>query len=167
MQVPLSHCDLARLVAAFPEQPLLNWVRLAPIEAEDPDAVRLENSWHQLCLRNRGPEAGCVFLKDQRCSIYEHRPSACRTWPLDLNAKGKLEISPAHQLLYTTACDKTPFKEHQAFKAALAANVEEFKAYRRLIKQWNTQTQDKPGNQTFEAFWAFLRPFATREPELL
>lgn len=167
MQVPLNHFDLAHLLEAFPEQSLLNWVRLAPIEAEDPDAVRLEKSWRQLCLRNLGPEAGCVFLKENSCSIYEHRPSACRTWPLDLNAKGQLGVSPAHHLLYTTACDKTPLKETQPFKRALEENADAFQAYRRLVKQWNLQSKDKPEKQNFEAFWAFLKPFASPQPELL
>ncbi|MGE3727187.1 MAG: YkgJ family cysteine cluster protein [Candidatus Sericytochromatia bacterium] len=167
MIVPLNHFDLARLHQAFPNQSLLNWVRLAPIEPEDPDAVRLEKSWRQLCLRNRGPEEGCVFLKDNSCSIYQQRPSACRTWPLDLNAKGQLEVSPAHHLLYTTACDKTPFKEARPIQRALRENVEEFKAYRRLLKQWNALCKDKPEKQHFEDLWAFLKPFASAQPELL
>jgi uncharacterized protein len=26
-------------------------------------------------------EGGCVFMKDEKCSIYEARPEQCRTWP--------------------------------------------------------------------------------------
>jgi Fe-S-cluster containining protein len=30
-------------------------------------------------LRDSGPE--CRFLEDNRCSVYEGRPTQCRTWP--------------------------------------------------------------------------------------
>ncbi|TVQ77472.1 MAG: YkgJ family cysteine cluster protein [Bradymonadales bacterium] len=28
-----------------------------------------------------GEDGNCVFLKDRRCSVYEGRPTQCRTWP--------------------------------------------------------------------------------------
>lgn len=28
-----------------------------------------------------GPHSACQFLKDKRCSIYEVRPTQCKTWP--------------------------------------------------------------------------------------
>ncbi len=34
--------------------------------------------WHLKEDKNR---ADCMFLKDKRCSVYEARPSQCRTWP--------------------------------------------------------------------------------------
>lgn len=36
------------------------------------------------------PNSDCTFLKDKRCSVYEGRPTQCRTWPFwpeILNAK--------------------------------------------------------------------------------
>lgn len=36
------------------------------------------------------PDADCHFLKDKRCTVYEGRPSQCRTWPFwpdNMNAK--------------------------------------------------------------------------------
>ena len=30
-------------------------------------------------LKDSGPD--CVFLEDKRCSVYEGRPTQCRTWP--------------------------------------------------------------------------------------
>ena len=38
----------------------------------------------------RNPEDDCVFLKGTRCSVYEGRPTQCRTWPFwpeNMNAK--------------------------------------------------------------------------------
>jgi Fe-S-cluster containining protein len=28
-----------------------------------------------------GPTEDCVFLKDKKCSVYQGRPTQCRTWP--------------------------------------------------------------------------------------
>ena len=38
----------------------------------------------------KNPEADCSFLNGKRCSVYEARPSQCRTWPFwpeNMNAK--------------------------------------------------------------------------------
>lgn len=38
----------------------------------------------------KNPEADCSFLRGKRCSVYEARPSQCRTWPFwpeNMNAK--------------------------------------------------------------------------------
>jgi Fe-S-cluster containining protein len=32
-------------------------------------------------LKEDGKNPDCFFLKDKRCSIYEARPTQCRTWP--------------------------------------------------------------------------------------
>ena len=34
--------------------------------------------WH---LKEDKARPDCMFLKDKRCSVYEARPSQCRTWP--------------------------------------------------------------------------------------
>lgn len=37
---------------------------------------------HGYSLRDKGPHGDCVFLgDDRRCSVYDHRPTQCRTWP--------------------------------------------------------------------------------------
>lgn len=38
----------------------------------------------------KNPEADCAFLRGKRCSVYEARPSQCRSWPFwpeNLNAR--------------------------------------------------------------------------------
>jgi Fe-S-cluster containining protein len=37
---------------------------------------RTEGFWH---LTN--PTSACQFLQDKRCTVYEARPTQCRTWP--------------------------------------------------------------------------------------
>jgi hypothetical protein len=38
--------------------------------------ARTDGQFH---LRDDGPD--CRFLEDQRCAVYEGRPTQCRTWP--------------------------------------------------------------------------------------
>jgi Fe-S-cluster containining protein len=38
---------------------------------------------HDLQLKNK--DGHCVFLVDGKCSVYEHRPGGCRTFPLVLD----------------------------------------------------------------------------------
>ena len=61
--MPLREADAARLAA----------------RGHDPARfARRDDGW--LLLRN---EAGrCVFLRDDRCSVYEDRPEGCRLYPL-------------------------------------------------------------------------------------
>lgn len=32
-------------------------------------------------LKSEKEEVNCIFLKNNRCSVYEGRPTQCRTWP--------------------------------------------------------------------------------------
>jgi uncharacterized protein len=36
----------------------------------------------------KGFDESCVFLKDKKCSVYEARPTQCRTWPFWPEHKG-------------------------------------------------------------------------------
>ncbi len=46
----------------------------------------------------RAPEKNCEFLKDRQCTVYEARPTQCRTWPFwpeNMNAKTwNQEVAP-------------------------------------------------------------------------
>ena len=39
---------------------------------------RTHGIWH---LKENPKEPDCMFLEGKRCSVYEGRPSQCRTWP--------------------------------------------------------------------------------------
>jgi len=60
-------------------------IRIIPISRED--IRRLEAAGYRDFTAERGEPAmrrvngRCVFLKDDRCSVYEHRPRVCREFP--------------------------------------------------------------------------------------
>lgn len=39
---------------------------------------RTNNAWH---LKEDPANPDCMFLKNKRCTVYEARPTQCRTWP--------------------------------------------------------------------------------------
>lgn len=154
MLVPLSDADFRRLRRRFPEQPPASWVRAHPIEREHPEAVWLEDRPHLLMLRSR-PETGCIFLREGSCGVYTDRPRVCRTWPLDLERQ-RLRISPAHELLVATACDRTPFTGEAEVRREIRATQLEYTAYRARVRQWNQEMRPYPERQTLAALLAYL-----------
>lgn len=49
--------------------------------------VKTDGYYH---LKDNGDSPDCLFLKNKRCTVYEARPSQCRTWPFwpeNMNAK--------------------------------------------------------------------------------
>lgn len=160
MEVPLNHRDIARLTAHFPEAELTDLVRMVPADSTDPDALKLENSWRVLSLPNHGPEKGCKFLKENQCSIYRSRPTACQNFPLRFNKEKKLEVAPEHFLLYELACDKTPMPQSSSAIQALKQNEREFKEYRRLVKAWNLRVGNQIEKQTLTELWQYLKTYS-------
>lgn len=47
------------------------------------DSIPLNEQGYPICvLKTNGPQHECVFLKDNRCSVYAARPRTCRLYPL-------------------------------------------------------------------------------------
>lgn len=67
---------------------MANLLELAP---KDFKRLYVKNRNNSLSLVERKREEGdyaCIFLKDNRCSVYQSRPKQCRTypfWPENLN----------------------------------------------------------------------------------
>lgn len=52
---------------------------ITPKQFKDQYCVKVEDSWALKEPEDKSPD--CIFLKNKRCSIYEGRPTQCRTWP--------------------------------------------------------------------------------------
>jgi Fe-S-cluster containining protein len=51
-------------------------------------------------MRKTTKEGKCVFIKNNRCTIYALRPLVCRFYPLEL----KTGVNRKHEFLYTNEC---------------------------------------------------------------
>lgn len=53
------------------------------------DPVLLHESGYTVfMLKTVGPDDACIFLKDNRCTIHEANPKACRTYPISVGPNG-------------------------------------------------------------------------------
>lgn len=80
-QMPLTEADVARLEA------------LGHRREEFTRPSTDGRGWPQLRTREADAEGAprpCFFLRDGRCSVYEHRPEGCRVYPFVLTEDGKL-----------------------------------------------------------------------------
>ena len=101
LELALTPYDVLRLkhVLGLTGQEFLD--RYAIIEYEDGDILPRV----YLAMQNDG-KASCPFVSQNGCTVYEGRPSACRTYPLGraawLDQKGKSHSS--HVVIYESHC---------------------------------------------------------------
>ncbi len=74
--------------------------------------------------RLRNAEGACYFLKDNKCTIYENRPTGCRIYPLVLDESGKVVVDEVCPLKDEIEAELTPEVVKQA-AIALKKIVEE------------------------------------------
>ena len=55
---------------------------------EDGQGMRYTFGW---CLKRTADR--CMFLEDDRCAVYDHRPWICRTYPFMLGEEGLVAVS--------------------------------------------------------------------------
>lgn len=86
--VPLETLDAFRLATYLRD-------RGEPINCIDDVLARYtepvllhESGYTVFMLKVVGPEDACVFLQDNRCTIYEVNPRACRTYPISVGPDG-------------------------------------------------------------------------------
>lgn len=160
MRVPLSHADLLRIRRLHPDQPISAWVQVYPAD-RDPEAVLIERQLSLLTLRTQ-PESGCVFLKQNQCSIYAVRPRPCRTWPFELGHRD-LRIAPAYELMVALSCEKTPFKAQAEIAQEITASQAEYTLFRQWVQAWNLAVEKRPERQTLVAFVDYLERLSEAE----
>ena len=156
-QIPVSHVDVQRLLAAHPDQPIKALFRLRPAPPDDAEAILIEQTyWHLLLQRHA---EGCLFLQtDGRCGSYDSRPQACRTFPFD-RKRGLIQILPDALPAYEVHCDRERVPKTM-IKQAHQDNLDgsrHFNAYRNLISRWNQWVAQTPERQTLEQFIAFMQ----------
>lgn len=157
MDVPLTHFDIARIVDSKTDFDIEMFVTLHPSSEKSLDAILLYGEYQEMYLSNKLSDNTCLFLKENICSIYQHRPNSCRTWPLSKNIKNQLEIDNIAQKLVDLACDKKRFKDHKNISEIINEGIEELKIYRELVKKWNIHVKNNLENQTLEKFYSFFR----------
>jgi Fe-S-cluster containining protein len=152
MDVPLNHYDIQRLMQSGTKLEPDMIITLHPALADDFDAVLLYGEYNTLYLSNKLSDNSCIFLENNACTIYNHRPNSCRTWPFSKNSLNKLKIDSVADKTVSDCCDKTPFKEHGKTLKTIDKGIDEVTEYRKLLDKWNTEVENDPDKQDLETF---------------
>ena len=87
--VPLESLDVFRLAKFFRD----SGAKIRSIDdvlAEYAEPVLLhESGYLTFMLKTVGKDDACIFLKDNRCTIHDVNPRACRTYPISIGPDGK------------------------------------------------------------------------------
>ncbi len=82
-----------------------------------------------LCLKSHP----CIFLKENRCSIYEFSPSVCGMYPKQINGRYNFGFCPMPSVLLFRM---TGVNMSDSF-------ISELKAYREIVAEWNKKKGKK------------------------
>jgi Fe-S-cluster containining protein len=162
MDVPLTHYDIARLLQAETAPDLETLVTLHPSLGDELDAVKLYGEYNTLYLSNKLSDNSCIFLENNACTIYNHRPNSCRTWPFSKDSRDRLKIDAVAGQTVADFCDKTRFKEHTRTLKTINQGIEEVFEFRNLLKIWNNGVDDYPEKQNLETFLQFALEYSRR-----
>lgn len=102
-----------------------------------------------LCLSN--PDSICIFLKNDRCSIYRNRPSICKTYPFyeeDGEIKESNNVCPTKWKLLELNLKKV--------KSDYQEMLVNFLTFETICVEWN-KIVDK--NQKLENFLIFVKNY--------
>lgn len=87
--VPLESLDVFRLAKYFRD----NGSEIKSMDdvlAKYTEPVLLHESGYMVfMLKTGGTDDACIFLKDNKCTIHEVNPRACRTYPISVGPDGK------------------------------------------------------------------------------
>ena len=137
---------------------VLKFYRTDDVEwsTDKPEWIKLKSGLRIMGLRRR--KGQCQYLgKDDRCTIYEHRPVTCRRYPFDveLDEDGEIEsmsISDSVECPYELDGDTSLDK----LNAVCRWEGEEEEPYFVKVKEWNRQR--KPGGRKAFMKHLGLRP---------
>jgi len=153
----VTDADVRRIVRGTGRRPL-EFVRFVR-----PDEVALgarSGLWASLGRRRaamalRWKRGRCVFLgADDRCAIYEHRPTACRQFPFEvtLDDGGAVADASLSRIVECPHAWDGRVRE-RAVTRVVHASERENAAYRAHVQSWN---RARVGKRTAAAFLGFL-----------
>lgn len=159
MDIPITHYDIERIIKSGTTLELDMFITFYPSTPESEYSALLYNEYSTLFLSNNLSDNACIFLVDNKCSIYEHRPNTCRTWPISKNENNRLQIDEIAQVLVNSACDKKRFKDHKEISKNIDIGLFELENYKTFLKFWNAKVKDKIELQTIENFVEDFKDF--------
>jgi Fe-S-cluster containining protein len=161
--VPLTHADVRRLRqgTGLPASAFLNFCKASEFadRAEGLAFIELEQGPRVMVLKRQydlGQEReACYFFKDNRCTVYEHRPITCRNWPFDLtmDSSGRrlTRMAINKELPCPYELDGEPMKPSELIKTWKKDDAQDYR-FMKVVDRWN----DLFAGGTEAEFFAYL-----------
>jgi Fe-S-cluster containining protein len=153
----LSDADIHRL-AEGTRRPLESFVQFVPeadisLEKRSPWWVRLARKRYVMTLRWR--RGACTFLgEDNRCTVYEHRPIACREHPFDIQHSDSGALLKLSMSKVVDCPHEWDGKQKRRELVALSRwTASESEGYTDRVRLWNRRRE---GARTRASFLRFL-----------
>jgi Fe-S-cluster containining protein len=151
--VPVTGYDVWRISSGQrldPEQFLI----LFPQPPEKLESFRLTAGGmsYALALDKQGrfvPRSPCIFLMrlaggHERCGIYDHRPSACRTYPMRMEGR---QIVQRPDLLCPPNSWPPAAMARPSWREALQRQRMQYDIYHEVVTRWNTRVDARPATR--------------------
>lgn len=152
--------DVRRITQGTGKSPL-DFVRFytekeVSMDQRDPLWVRFGKSKAIMALRWKNDQ--CIFLdKDNRCTIYEHRPVTCRDHPFNTT----LSETGAVEKILLSRVVKCPHEwdghvTRRSLKTVQRWNERQEEAYCAKVREWNRRPHSRPTRPAFLRYLGLL-----------
>ena len=138
-------------------------VRFYLIDKMDYDSesglIRFVQGKRAMGLRKR--LSRCIFLDDKNnCSIYDHRPMTCRTFPymIDLDQDNK-PLKVKLNKIVNCCCKRKKRSPLEEVIENAKVELEEDSRYYEKVEKWNKQKKPGPMRDLLIDYWPFILTF--------
>jgi hypothetical protein len=154
--IPVTPADIRQIIKFTGLNPRAFLALILPDDSvmktyEDYPKIRLEDGdSFVLVLSEKGDS--CMFLENNRCSIYEARPMVCRPFPFQYSAKKGGEIGfsvneEAHTFCRGLGKGMSDF-DFAKLKISATAIESQNKAFREKARKWNANAASRHINSS-------------------
>jgi Fe-S-cluster containining protein len=152
--------DLRRIADATGKSPaqFVRFYKPNEVSMSQEDSLWIKFGFNTAVMGLRSRDDHCMFLdsKTNFCTIYEHRPVACRNYPFkvtvsDTGAVEKISLRRAVKCLHAWDGNNS----RRSLRAIHSWNQRQEKGYVKKIKAWNRQRSESRSRAAFLRFLGF------------
>ncbi|MHA1309688.1 MAG: YkgJ family cysteine cluster protein [Candidatus Helarchaeota archaeon] len=166
--VTITHYDLLKIYYTLKLNSiddLLDIVAFYEIDINDKELLKrliypefIINNKYCILGLNKNNDGSCIYLKDNKCTIYKIRPKICRIFPFNFIEKSN-NLQPQINPLAVDICEglnKGTVVNFSLFKEIYIKINDEMKEYKKLISLWNNLVINKVIEPSPKVFLNFI-----------
>lgn len=140
--INITHLDIERILVHRPDLKVLDFVDFSYSEDKDDNESFISTyGKRQITLKHEANSKGCVFLKDNMCSIHTFKPLVCRVWPFSYD-KGKISWIQEHKSFIKKVCQHSMVpgsNNKEELIVQIKQHYKERNIFAKVVQKWNEQ----------------------------